>query len=147
MPATQSPASPKSTYFPDEVAVALCIYGKELDPYEVSALLGVKPTHAHKIGERKSLKSPPYDKGAWILELRRFEPIDLDSMYEELLAPLPEDVLIWESLASRFEIRVDFAVHTDVGCGFHISPRTMKLIASKQAEFHIDIHAYGDNDA
>jgi hypothetical protein len=34
---------------PDEVAVALCIYGADLDPEEISSLLGAQPTHAHRL--------------------------------------------------------------------------------------------------
>ena len=111
-------ASSSKTYFPDEVAVALCVYGVELDPTEITKLLGADPTHAHRRGERKTLRSPPWDKGAWIRELRRFEPIDPDAMFEQLLAELSSEPGIWRSLASRFQLRVDFAVHTDVGCTF-----------------------------
>jgi Domain of unknown function (DUF4279) len=132
---------------PDEVAVALCIYGVELIPEEISDLLGAKPTHSHRLGEKKTPESKPYAKGAWILEIRRTEPIDLDAMYEELLASLPTNELVWKSLASRFEVRIDLAVHTDSGCGFYVSPKTMKLIAAKQAEFYLDIHAYGADEA
>ena len=141
------PSSPSKTYFPDEVAVALCVYGVDLDPSEVTELLGAEPTHSHRRGERKTLRSPPWDKGAWIRELRRFEPIDLDAMFEKLLTDLSGEPAVWASLASRFQLRVDFAVHTDVGCTFVLCPNTVKRIAELGAEFQIYIQAYGDNDA
>jgi hypothetical protein len=132
---------------PDEVAVALCIYGAELDPDDISALLGTRPTHSHRLGDRETPGGRPYSIGAWILEHRRTEPIDLDSMYEELLSALPSDERIWKNLASRFEVRVDLAVHTDAGCGLYIAPLTVQLIAAKHAEFYLDIHAYGADEA
>jgi Domain of unknown function (DUF4279) len=143
-PATPTPAT---SYFPDEVAVALCIYGEALDPVELTRLLGVSPTHEHKNGDRKTLRSPPWNKGAWIYEIRRFDPIDPNRMFEELLAGLPQDEHIWQQLASRFELRVDFAVHTDVGCTFVLSPLTVRRVAAIHAAFQIYIQAYGDNDA
>ena len=144
--ATES-SDASATYFPDEVAVALCIYGADLDPAEISQLLGVSPTHAHKRGERKAPRSPPWNKGAWIREVRCFEPINPDSMFEQLLSDLPAEAEVWKQLASRFQLRVDFAVHTDVGCTFVLAPATVKLIAARLAEFQIYIQAYGDNDA
>lgn len=140
-------SSPVNTYFPDEVAVALCVYGTELDPTEVTNLLGAEPTHAHRRGERKTLRNPPWDKGAWIREVRRFEPIDPDAMFEELLMGLSSEQAAWRNLASRFQLRVDFAVHTDVGCTFVLSHSTVERISALGAEFQIYIQAYGDNDA
>jgi hypothetical protein len=147
MSQTPESSEPAATHFPDEVAVALCIYGADLDPAEISQLLGVAPTHAHRKGERKTLRSPPWDKGAWIREVRRFEPIDPNSMFEQLLSDLPPDSEVWKQLASRFQVRVDFAIHTDVGCTFVLAPTTVQLIAARRAEFQIYIQAYGDNDA
>ena len=140
-------SSPANTYFPDEVAVALCVYGTELDPSEVTKLLGVEPTHAHRRGDRKTLRSPPWDKGAWIREVRRFEPIDPDAMFQELLVGLSSEQEVWRSLASRFQLRVDFAVHTDVGGTFVLSRSVVERISALGADFQIYIQAYGDNDA
>jgi hypothetical protein len=136
-----------ATYLPDEVAVALCIYGVDLDPQEVTLLLGVDPTHAHRRGERSSLRSPPYDKGVWIREVRRFDPIHLNEMIDEVLRGLPVDPLVWQRLAQRFQVRFDFAVHTDVGGTFVLSSPSVRRIAGLGAEFHIYIQAYGDNGA
>jgi hypothetical protein len=139
-----SPSKPRA---PDEVAVALCIYGDELDPSDVTSLLGINPTHAHRRGDASGPRSVPFKKGAWILELRRSEPIDLDVLYSELLAPLPAEQAIWASLAQKYELRLDFAVHTDAGCGFYLSPETFALMSSRHCAFNISIYAYGSDDA
>ena len=138
---------PPKTYFPDEVSVALCFYGVELEPTEITETLGVEPTHAHRRGERKTLRSPPWSQGAWIRELRQFEPIDPNAMFESLLAGVSVNQESWLNLASRFQIRVDFAVHTDVGATFVLKPGTVQRIANLGASFQIYIQAYGDNDA
>ena len=139
--------SPPATYYPDEVAVALCIYGAELDPIQITKLLGVEPTHSHKRGERETLRRPPWEKGAWILEVRRFEPIDPDSMFNELLAGLPTDEEVWSTLAASCQLRVDFALHTDAGATFELAPEVVQRISRLRASFQIYIQAYGDNDA
>ena len=135
------------TYLPDEVAIALCIYGVDLDPQALSSLLGVEPTHSHRRGDRKSLRSPPCDNGAWIREVRRFEPIDPDGMLEEVLRGMPSDPAVWRRLAERFELRIDFALHTDVGGAFVLSSSSVQRIASLGSAFQIYVQAYGDNGA
>lgn len=142
-----SKAESPTTYFPDEVAVALCLYGPDLEPAEVSELLAATPTHAHRKGDRKSLRRPPVDRGAWIREVRKFEPIDPDQMFDELLAGVSTDLTTWAGLAERFEVRVDFALHTDAGATFVLAPHTMQRIAALGANFQIYIQAYGDNSA
>jgi hypothetical protein len=144
MPPTRSPSQ---EYLPDEAAVALCLYGEELEPEEVSLLLQASPTHAHRKGDRKELRSPPSRQGAWVLEVRRFEPISLDSMLEELFSPLPTSEAVWQRLTSRFQVRIDIAVDTDVGFTLALSPKSMQLIVSRRAEVQLSVQAYGDNGA
>ena len=134
-------------YSPDEVAVAVCVYGVHLEPEEVSALLCGPPTHGHRKGERKGLRSPAFDKGAWIREVRRFEPIDLDSMFDELLLPLTEDASVWAELLSRFEVRISISAHTDVGLTLYLNSTTLQRIAARCANVQVCIQAYGDNEA
>ena len=138
---------PGKSRAPDEVAVALCIYGDDLDPGEITALLGASPTHTHRRGDASGPRSVPFKTGAWILEIRKSEPIYLDALYAELLAPLPAEQALWTALARRYELRLDFAVHTDAGCGFHVSPETFALMSSRHCAFNINIYAYGSDDA
>lgn len=140
-------SSVPKAYFPDEVALALCIYGADLEPGEITRTLEVEPTHAHRKGERKTLRSPPWDRGAWIREIRSFEPINPNNMIWELLEGMNCDPKVWRDLASRFELRFDFALHTDVGATFVLSPSSVQRIANLGAAFQIYIQAYGDNDA
>jgi hypothetical protein len=140
-----SEATP-AEYFPDEIGIAICLYGHDLEPSEVSALLNSKPYTAHRRGERKGLKSAPFKQGAWIQEVRRFEPIDPDAMLEVLFASMVQDKKVWEQLAARFEIRLHVGVHTDVGCNFIFSPHSVREIASRGASIKFDIYAYGDNE-
>jgi hypothetical protein len=138
-------AVPYSQIFPDEVAVALCVYGEDLEPSELTALLGASPTHAHRKGDQSERMKLPATRGAWIREVRKFEPIDPDAMFAELLAAVSADLEVWARLAARFEIRFDLAVHTDVGCTLTLAPQTMRMISERHGSFQVYIQAYGDN--
>jgi hypothetical protein len=136
----------RAEYFPDELGIAICLYGHDLEPSEVSELLNSDPTSAHRRGERKGLKSPPFEQGAWIREVRRFEPFDPDAMLEELFSSLVQEPKVWAQLAAKFEVRLHVGVHTDVGCNFIFSPQSVREIASRSASIKFDIYAYGDNE-
>lgn len=136
----------QTEFFPDEAGIAICLHGRDLDPEVVSALPGAKPTESHIRGDRTELKTPPPQQGAWIREVRRFEPIDPDGMVEEVLASLSDDPKIWEALAARFEVRLNIGVHTDVGCNFKLAPKTVQALAQRGASIKFDIHAYGDKE-
>ena len=139
------PSAPSSVeYFPDEAAVALCVHGVSLEPHLVTSLLGVLPTHSHKAGDRQGLKQSPALKGAWIREVRKFEPIDPDAMVEELLSGMNTSQAAWRELASQFEVRFDFAVHTDVGATFLLHSATLRRLVNLGVDFQIYIQAYGD---
>ncbi len=144
---TSTVANASGATEPDEVVLALCIYGESLVPSEVSAKLQCTPTHSHVKGEVGKPEGRPFPKGAWLLEIRRAEPIDLEAMFEELFAQLPQGEAVWSSLAEQFELRIHLAVHTERGCGFHLSPKTMQLVAARHTEVFLDIYAYGSGDA
>ena len=135
------------TVEPDEVSVSVCIYGESLVPLSITTILGREPTHSHLKGDVDASRNRPFPKGAWLYEMRRFEPINLEAMLEELFAPLPQQQSVWQSLAERYELRIHLAIHTEQGCGFHLSPKTMQLIAARHAEVFLDIYAYGSGDA
>ena len=131
----------------DEIGLALCIYGKDLIPDEITSLLGCKPTHSHVTGDVKGPLSPPFTQGGWFLELRGDLPHDLDVMFGELLAKLPQDPNIWQGLSERYLVRVHFGVHTGQGCSVLIGPLSIRLLALTRAELLVDIYAYGKADA
>lgn len=49
---------------------SFCLYGDDLDPGEVSVVLGLRPTRANRKGDVPKVKGPPsapYRVGSWIL--------------------------------------------------------------------------------
>jgi hypothetical protein len=133
---------------PDESSVCLALYGPDLDPDEVTALLGCKATDSHRRGDRKGPESPPFKQGAWLFSLRGEAPTEPDQLFRRLLLRLPSDEKVWRELSSRFEIRVTIAAHfAGWNKGFELSSDIVAAIARMHATLGTDIYAYHDEDA
>lgn len=128
----------------DESSAALCIYGDDLDPDDVSARLGIQPTRAFRKGERRN-HSPPTRHGAWILEVRGETPTGPDDHLRELLAQVTVAPDVWQTLLRDFELRLSCAVHTTGwNRGFALRPATLAKIADLGIELDFDLYAYPD---
>lgn len=132
----------------DEAGVCLALYGTDLDPVEVTALLGCEPTSAHRRGERRSPKSRPAESGAWLLEIRGEAPTSPEHLIRRLLMKLPADAGVWETLAARFDVQVRFGIHfTGWNKGFHLPPDVVAMITRMHAGMGFDLYGYGEQDA
>ena len=52
----------------DRSRLTLGLYGEDLDPDEISRLLGCSPTSVHRRGDPRR-SGPPWPKGAWLLSV------------------------------------------------------------------------------
>lgn len=127
----------------DETNVAICIYGEELIPEEVSELLGLNPTHAHRKGDRKKPSSSHVFKtGVWIFELRGGAPKGPEELTVALLDRLPPTESVWTELASRYRVELRYGLHLNSwNRGFDISQRVVEKIAEIHATVGFDIYA------
>ncbi len=126
-------------------AACLRIFGDDLDPDEITSILGAKPTR----GERKGgiWLTPRGDQmiartGRWSIDVARREPGDLDGQIAEILAPLNQDLLAWQDLTTRF--RADFfcGLFMEEGNeGLELSPKTMLDMGARGIKFGLDIYA------
>ncbi len=131
----------------DEVGVCVAVYGEEVVPAEVSALLGCTPTSSHRRGDRRGPKSPQYKRGAWLLEVRGTAPEGPEELVAKVLGRLPEDEALWLKLAERFEVRLRFAFHmTGWNRGFALSAQLVERVARLHANVGFDIYAHGDEE-
>lgn len=129
---------------------SLRIAGDDLDPNQVSALLGTDPTHGQAKGQEIPLKSGRTriaQFGQWRLHATETEPENLDGQVAELLGKLTDDLAIWRNLGHRYKI--------DLFCGWFmggtnegvtVSATTLKALGERGIELGLDI--YGpDTDA
>jgi hypothetical protein len=122
----------------DRWRVALRVYGEELDPIGISALLGCEPSSAAR-------KGTPFPKqGRWILEIDSKdcdESDDVDDGLRILLARLPSDPDVWASLENIDS--VDIFCGLFIGSpnrGFEISTEVSRLLADRGLKIGFDLY-------
>jgi len=125
----------------------LRLVGDDLQPEEVTALLGAEPTMTTTRGQRNELGKGPriWRTGSWRLEAPDAEPANPDGQVAEILDQLTADLAAWRSLAARFRI--------DLFCGWFmagsnegvsLSPGTLRALGERGIRLDIDL--YGGSD-
>jgi hypothetical protein len=124
---------------------ALRFRGDDLNPDELTKVLGVDPSSAHRKGDARSSLATgksyaPQKTGLWLLSATPAEPGDLDSQILELLGRLPAELEIWMGLA---------AYHPDFSIGLFlqegneeigISATVLQAIAARGIELDFDVY-------
>jgi hypothetical protein len=121
----------------DETSVTLGVYGEDLDPGQVTGLLGCEPTRAHRRGDPMK-RGGARQKGAWLLSLRgRGSPEELTVA---LLDRLPaEDV--WLDLAGRHDVQLRYGLFLERwNRGLDLSPTLVARISRLHAVVIFDIY-------
>src|SRR5262245_20987971 len=98
---------------PDEVRVWLALYSDDLDPEDVTRRMGSAPTDAHKKGDRKGERSPPFRRGAWLFTVEGKAPTGPEELADQLLRRFPSDDEFWRQLRCDYEVRISFGIHTN----------------------------------
>ncbi len=123
---------------------SLRIFGDDLDPDEISALLGAPPTLSGKKGEvRVDARGVERTArtGRWLLQVTRRQPGDLDGQLVELLSPLTPDTGVWRSLVARFKADIFCGLFMDEGNeGLELRPETLEMIGSRGLSLGFDIY-------
>ncbi len=127
-----------------ETTMALRFFGDDLDPDEITALVGYPPTVSTRKGE-VSITKRGTEKiartGSWLLRVEARQPGDIDGQVAELFTSLNDDLTVWASLTARFQ--------ADIFCGFWmkesneglgLSVATMKELACRNLSLEFDIY-------
>ena len=97
-------------------ALSLRFFGDDLDPQEVSDLLGAQPTSSYRKGDVRTrtrsdgvvVRTAPDGSegirkyGMWNMNAAPQEPADLDGQIYEIFGQLTDDLAVWRDLTSRF---------------------------------------------
>lgn len=127
-----------------KTAASLRIIGDDLDPQEVSRLLGKKADLARRKGTPTQFAAGARvaRTGSWTVNTDRREPGDLDRQIGELLAGTTDDLSVWRRLAGSYRV--------DLFCGFFmkegnegiaISPETLQKLGERRIALSLDIYA------
>jgi hypothetical protein len=126
--------------------VTLCLFGDDLDPDEITRLLGAEPTTARRKGDRfpgryrRSAK-----EGAWMLELDFAEgaEIELEQAINQLLDRLNSDPAMWANLNQRFRCDVACGLFLGDGGGnegLDLGPETLRRLVERHLEIGFDLY-------
>jgi hypothetical protein len=126
----------------DRTEVCLAVYGEDLDPAVVTALVGCSPASAHVRGDRRGPRSPPLRRGGWFLDVRGERPDGPEELAIRLLERLPKGERVWVELAASYDVEVRFTLHTTGwNRGFELSSRTAARLALLHAQLVFEIYA------
>ena len=113
-------------------SVSLRIFGDDLDPEGVSALLGGSPSWAHSKGDALDGDALPAATGAWVLESALSETAEIEDHVAELFGKLTSDQDEWSTLTNQFAVDVRCELEAgDEGEGFDLSPRLAAALAER----------------
>ena len=116
----------------------------DLDPTEITELLGCEPSFQHKKGQE--LFAPKSGTriarfGMWYLEADWREPEDIDGQVSELLDKLSNDLTVWADLSARFKIDLFVGLEMkETNEGLSISPETLRKLGERGIELGLDIY-------
>ncbi len=125
--------------------------GEDLDPDEISRLLGGEPTFAHKIGDqfvgRVTKRVRVAKSGMWSISVADRKPGDINGQIAEILNPLSQDIGIWRDIADRY--RTDLFCGLFMGSsndGLSISADSLLALGSRGVEIDFDIYDGGSDE-
>lgn len=133
-----------------ETHASLRFFGDDLDPDEITRLLGKSPTKAERKGDviRRDGAVPDLTlrQGSWRLDAHSVVPGNLDAQIAELLRGSSPDLNIWRRLSAAYR--------GDVFCGLFLrtyneglslSPTTLQSLADRGLLLDLDIYNKSDD--
>ena len=133
----------------DEFCVRLRFFGDDLDPDELTRLLGAPPTEAHRRGDTLPRPKPSHTApgGYWAIATER-STHDIEAQLTDLFARLTTDFEIWRSLTSRHDADLFCGVFIAwFGHGFSMSPALHRALADRNLLITFDIYPEYDRNA
>lgn len=122
---------------------SLRVFGDDLDPQEVTTLLGAEPTSAIRKGEPRRSGAVARTSG-WVLRVADRQPGDLEAQVIELLSRLTDDLDVWRRLSGRYDVSIFCGLFMDLGNeGLDFSPETLAALGVRGIAIGFDIYDPG----
>jgi hypothetical protein len=135
----------------NRTAASLRIFGEDLDPDEITNLLGKEPDDIERRGQvirnPKSGTERTARRGRWSIQVKRRSPGDLDAQIAALLDGTTDDLSRWQRVTSAFD--------ADIFCGLFLeeeneglilAPTTLKNLGDRGLFLSLDIYAPARDD-
>ena len=127
---------------------SLRVFGDDLDPSEITRLLGSAPSDCYRKGDLVSPKrATTRQYGMWSLSASNAEPDDFRLQVGTLLSSVTQDLCVWHSLGQRFQVDLFCGFFMDTGNqGFTLSVETITALAARGIEPGFDIYSPSPED-
>jgi hypothetical protein len=129
----------------EKSVATLRIFGDNLVPEELTALLGVAPTSSYRKGDTHVTRSGSRvvrKTGMWRLEASDREPEDINAQVSELLDRATPDLDVWRGLSQKYDIDLFCGLFMDnTNEGFSLSPTALIALGLRGIEIGFDVYA------
>ena len=130
---------------PDEAdyfaySASLRIHGHDLPFQEISRKLGVKPTHVHRMGERRGPSSLPYRDDAWQFQATIPETEPLAAHLQSLWEVLRPHVPYLRALKQAYRVDVFCCYRSNCDCaGFEVPHTCLEMFSVLEVPFGVSV--------
>lgn len=127
------------------LAISVRVQGDDLDPEEITRVLGATPKFAARKGDqvRRGERTVTQRSGIWVFGLTE-EPSpewELNDAMVAILGRLSSDLQVWASLAARFKLDVFCGLFmSSDNQGADIAPVTLRLLAERGLTLDLDVY-------
>ncbi len=133
----------------DRATVSLRIFGPELDPDEITYLLGCNPSHAHRAGEVVTTPSGRRRierQGSWHLSTGESTATEIADQVSLLLSHVTVDLRVWHDITSRYQADVFCGLFLDGwNRGFTLPPSLLQQLGARHLAIGFDMYAPVDS--
>jgi hypothetical protein len=132
----------------DHTAASLRIFGDDLNPKELTLLLGHEPSHSELKGQEIVGTSTGNVRiartGFWVLSAAKQAPGNLDAHIDEILSKLSSDLSVWRKVTERYRTDLFCGLFLNGGNeGVSISPKSLAALGNRGIEMGLDIYGGG----
>lgn len=122
----------------------LRVIGQDLDPGEITRLLGCRADRAYARGDtidadRRNQQTARH--GLWMIHAAPREPGDLDGQIAELLARVTGDLDAWAAIRARHRIDLFCGLFmSDLNEGLVVSAASLVALGARGIELDLDVY-------
>jgi hypothetical protein len=133
----------------DDCRASLRITGDDLEPNEVTRLLGCQPSEAWEKGQPMPgrARAPRANTGGWLLRSDLPKLSELEAKIQNILDRITDDREAWLAIHNRFraDIFCGLFMH-EMNQGFELSPSILRRLADRGLKIGFDIYADCSDD-
>jgi hypothetical protein len=123
-----------------ETTVTLRFFGSELDPDEVSQLLGSRPTLSRRKGDTLP-GQPETERSSWLLPAESKSRRPLEEQIHALFDRLSDDLAVWRKLTDKYQGDIFCGVWMETwNGGFGLSPDLLRRIDERHLGLAFDVY-------